>query len=135
MAGGAGQNSGQVGVKTSNVTDDATAILNDVPDSAARIAKLQANLMVANIGLNAASTIHRATLDIINAQIDYLIAQDEADIKELKAIFAMIQVLMETMSDLNEGDQTAFEATLERLNEFLRVSLPSLHKPMFGDRA
>lgn len=117
-----------VSVEMIEQSKDITKMLEALPPDG-RFNNLQKLLAMSNIALEAGKTGHKTAIDIINTKLDYLIAQDQADIETLKAVLAYIQQFLELQTELSEEEAQVYENMAERISTIANVSIAKISNP------
>jgi len=76
------------------------------------------------------TTVHREVISIMNADLDRLMAEDQADIARLRAAMKLIENILNQHDQFSQEDVKQFEAAMQQLAKFITEQMPQISRPI-----
>jgi len=76
------------------------------------------------------TTAHKASIEFYNAQLAWLVAQDQADLEKLQAVIQLITALLDTHDELSTAETEAYKKVLDQLTKFITVDITAMQRPL-----
>ncbi|MEC8011976.1 MAG: hypothetical protein VX185_14570 [Pseudomonadota bacterium] len=96
----------------------------------AKYNRMSFRMQTADVVNDVGTIVHRETIAIINAQLDKLMAEDQADIQRLKAAMKILEKILSMHDEMSDVEVKQYEAAMIQLANFIIEKMPSISRPV-----